>query len=96
MMDIKEIKKLSELARINLTNEEEKQFQKEIGAVLGYVDKLQELNLNENGASALEKENATNFRKDENAHEKGVYTEDLLGEVPEKQNGFVKVKQIFS
>ena len=39
-----EVEKISDLARINLTEEEKKKFQKELSSILDYVDKLNEVN----------------------------------------------------
>lgn len=43
MISLEEIKKLGLLARIELDNDEEKEFQKDLGAILDYVSQLQNM-----------------------------------------------------
>ena len=41
----KEIKHISHLARIGITDKEVKKIQKELDGIIGYIDKLQSLNV---------------------------------------------------
>lgn len=44
MISEEDVKRVSKLARIELTGEEIKQFQKQLSDVLGYIEKLNEVN----------------------------------------------------
>jgi aspartyl-tRNA(Asn)/glutamyl-tRNA(Gln) amidotransferase subunit C len=95
MITPEDIEKLSELSRIEVSDEEKISFSKEIDSILGYVGQISEL------ASGSTDEEQTSFvknvfRKDENPHESGLYTEALLKEAPDTEGGFVKVKKILS
>ena len=97
MISLKEITKLGELARIKLTEEEKKEFQRDIGAVLDYFKKLQEFkikNYNETETKFAEGENLNEFRDDENVNKEGEYSEILLWQTPNKKNWHIKVKKI--
>ena len=92
-MDIKELTKLAELARISVSNKELEGFQKDMEAILKYVSHIQELEIRED--EKTEKEQLRNvMREDEQAHESGIYTDNLLSQVPEAEREYVKVKKI--
>ena len=104
-----EIEKLAKLARINLSSGEKEKLQKEFEAILNYISALKEADTGdwENGFS--KRETLNTMRLDENAHEMGKFTKELLeglpalptgqagGEagVPFSENGYVKVKHVF-
>jgi aspartyl/glutamyl-tRNA(Asn/Gln) amidotransferase C subunit len=101
------IKKLALLARIKLSEEEKKELQKDFGAILSYVDKLQEIEVlsgttptTAEGVAPLSSisKNITGLenvvREDEGAHDAGKFSKDLLDNAPATEKGFVKVKKI--
>ncbi len=92
-----DIDKLAELARIEMSDEEKKDLEKDVESILGYVTQVQEVVVN----SEEEPEVGSVFnvmREDSNPHEPGEYSDDLLQEVPSKvtKDGktYVKVKDI--
>lgn len=92
-MDKEELKKLAELARISVSDKELKGFQKDMKAILKYISQIQESTVHE--GEKTEKEQLRNvMREDEQAHESGIYTDNLLSQVPETEMGYVKVKKI--
>jgi len=97
-----EIKKLADLARIEIKEEEQEKLAGEMGDILNYVKIIQDFHSDEN-------EEFTNpslvvrggqggvinvLREDENPSESGLYTDDVLKEAPQKENGYIKVKKI--
>jgi aspartyl/glutamyl-tRNA(Asn/Gln) amidotransferase C subunit len=95
-IDKNEIEKLARLTRLAVSEDEANAFAKDIEKVLGYVSIIQkasvekEVSFSVPGVDVLY--NVT--REDGEPHESGMYTETLMGEVPEKENGFMKVKKI--
>ncbi len=98
-MDIKTIKHVASLARIELTNKEEEKMRDELSSVLGYVEQLNKVNTD--GVEPLyqttgisnsmrKDEYRGDFKMDESLNEK------LIGQAPSKENGFVKVKSILN
>jgi len=94
MISNKDIKNLSLLARIELTEEEGHELKKDIESILDYVGQIQALKID--SSENIQEENILKnvFRDDVDPHEKGVYSEKLLKEAPRKKNGYVQVKKI--
>lgn len=98
-MQLEDIKKLADLARIDMSDEEMIKIAKDFDPILAYVGQVQEaLKLSEKNSS--EDKNPENYflhnimREDVATNSRGEYTEKIIAEIPETQDGFVKVKQI--
>jgi len=89
----KDVENLAQLARMKLGEAEKKALTKDLEAILTFVDELK-------GADAPSHEGVSLgpvhnvFREDENPHEGGAFTKELLEEAPASEKGFVKVKNI--
>lgn len=89
-----EIQKIAELARIELTEEEVIQRQKDLSNVLGYFEKLSELNTDDveeighiTGMTDVYRNDVVEEATDE---EKKLMMENVL----EENNGYIQVKSI--
>lgn len=91
-----DLEKLALLARIKLAPKEKEKLQKEFEAILNYVSKLKEVDVEGIGdKEASETMNLENvMRDDENFHKAGEFSEDLLKEMPRAEKGYTKVKHI--
>ena len=92
-MERKDIEHLAKLSRIAVTETEADALAKDITSILGYVSDIEEIT----GNQKVEKKVGPLFnvmREDENPHEPGKYTEDLLALAPERQGQYIKVKKI--
>jgi len=95
MLEIKDIKKLAILARIKLSEEEEKRLLKEVDPILGYVAQLTEItSIVGEAKKAGEHKNVT--REDINVTETGTNTDAITSNFPEKDKNYLKVKKILS
>ncbi|OGN28787.1 MAG: asparaginyl/glutamyl-tRNA amidotransferase subunit C [Candidatus Yanofskybacteria bacterium RIFCSPLOWO2_01_FULL_49_25] len=98
MSDItrEEVEKIAMLARIKLTDAEKAKLTGELGSILTYVSKLNEIDTTgvEPTAQVTGLENV--FRPDDikNAIEPGTYTEAVLSQAPERDGDYVKVKGV--
>jgi aspartyl-tRNA(Asn)/glutamyl-tRNA(Gln) amidotransferase subunit C len=83
---------VADLARLELTPEEEKKFGAQLGQVLGYIDKLRQLDVSqvEPTAHAVPMVNVT--RSDELAP--SLPTEETLRNAPAQANGLFLVPKI--
>ena len=94
-----EIKHIAELARIKLTEKEKDKMTKELGAILGYIDKLKEVNTEgvEPIAHITGMENI--LREDEPSkkplEDQAADAVKLIKMAPKKKDNFVKVKAVF-
>jgi len=90
-----EIEKLAKLARINLSSGEKEKLQKEFEAILNYISALKEADTGDGKNGFSKRETLNIMRSDENAHEMGKFTKDLLEGAPFSENGYIKVKHVF-
>lgn len=85
-MDKQTIKKVADVARLNLTDEEISGFSKDFDGILEKFSKLNEEEIKESNAE----EKTTVLRKDE-THLDNAIAEKILDNVPEKENNLYKV-----
>lgn len=90
-MDRKEIEKLAELARLDLSDEEAAALAGDIDAILRYVSEIQEVAESDEAVALTEPYNVA--RKDGEPHETGKYTDVLLKEAPSREGDYIKVKR---
>lgn len=91
-----DVQKIARLCRIALTPAEEERMTKELGGILGYVEKLQELDTS-SVASTNQVTDAANVERGDTvlpASEEEVAS--LLQAVPERDGRSVKVRAVFS
>jgi aspartyl-tRNA(Asn)/glutamyl-tRNA(Gln) amidotransferase subunit C len=93
-MDKTEVLKLSQLARIALTDAEAEKLSREVGAVLGYVGEVKKIAAAERPLSAADYPLRNVMREDGAGHEPGLYTEALLAAAPKREGDYVQVKNI--
>ena len=91
MITVADIEKLSQLARIEVSDEEKASLAKEIEAILSYLAEIQK-----SSADAPVKEDYLRnvFRGDVESHESGEFTEKLLAASPDRDGQYFKVKKI--
>jgi len=97
-MDIEDIKKLANMARIDMEENEMAEIAKSFGSILSYVGQVQEVSDvagNELSHDLVENHRLHNVMREDFATNKtGEYTERIMKEAPAIENGFIKVKQI--
>ncbi len=89
-MEIKDIENLAELAKLNLKEEEKTKILKDLGAILGYVKQVEDVEVEDYKDSIFLN---NNFREDEvlNKYEEKDL---IINQFPDKYENFVKVKKI--
>lgn len=94
-MELEEIKKLADLARLDLTDEEMVGIAKDFDSILAYVGQVQEANKNINKTDDVGNTFLNNvMREDEVTNESMEYTEKIMENAPSKEDNYLKVKQI--
>ena len=92
MLTPDEVTKLSELARIELSDEEKQTASGEIEAILSYVSEVSSLPHKPEGRELNPVRNV--LRGDTDPHEPGLYTEALLKNAPAREGSYLRVKKI--
>lgn len=94
-MELEEIKKLADLARLDLRDEEMIGIAKDFDSILAYVSQVQEANKNITEVDEIDSTFLSNVtREDEVTNESMEYTERIMDNAPSKENNYLKVKQI--
>lgn len=88
-----DVRKLAELARIEVPESELAKFAAEFESILAYVGQLDTLSITESG-ELLPYRNV--MRDDGEPHAPGLHTEKLAAQFPEREGDALKVKQIIS
>lgn len=95
MLTKKEVEHIAKLARLGLSEKEIEVFQGELSSILDYVSQLQEADIsnvepisNITGAKNV-------FRKDEAKKIEIESVKKIMGEAPDLQGGYIKVKAVF-
>lgn len=84
---------LAKLARLEVSPQELTRLQEEIPAILSFVETIQKAS----SEAPSEMPMLRNvMRKDENPHESGLYTDDLLAAAPLQKDNQIAVKQVIS
>jgi aspartyl-tRNA(Asn)/glutamyl-tRNA(Gln) amidotransferase subunit C len=100
MISKEEIKKLADLARIEIEDREVESLRGNMNAVLDYVKSIQEFhsdeaNLKSNAKEELEINSLHNvMREDVNPTASETYSRELIAEFPDSENNYLKVKKI--
>lgn len=91
-MEIKDVKKLAQLSRINLSDEEAQELGSSLDSILHYVEQVKQVSSDTNIEANYYSTNV--MREDSNPNETGLNTEKLVNSAPKKEGNYVKVKKI--
>jgi aspartyl-tRNA(Asn)/glutamyl-tRNA(Gln) amidotransferase subunit C len=92
MLSVDEVKKVAQMARIELTDSEVEKFQKDLSSVLDYVDALKEVD-----TDGLEIVSSVTGLENVQREDKSVitdYQENIMANAPERKDKYYKVKSI--
>lgn len=93
----KEVERIASLARIKLSEKEKKELARDLGVILGYINKLDEIKTEgvEPTAQVTGLENV--FRKDGPSKVSEPRDRELIiSQLPHKKDDYLKVKAVFS
>ena len=89
-MEIKDIEKLAELAKIELTDMEKQALLKDLDGILDYVKQIESVEVKD---VDVEYPNKNVWREDK-IEPREFSREEIINQFPDSQDGFVKVKKI--
>lgn len=97
-MDKEKVLKLAQLARVGIDEAEAEKLSHEFEAILDYVGQVKKIAgnvvLGEAGQTKEMFPHHNALREDENAHESGIYTKEILKNAPQADHEYIKVKKI--
>ena len=88
-----DVLKLARLARLRLTDTEVEKYQKELSAILGYVEHLDSVDVSEL-TPTYQVSGLTNIVRADEIIDYKMSQEDLLKNVPKLDGSFIKVKRM--
>jgi aspartyl-tRNA(Asn)/glutamyl-tRNA(Gln) amidotransferase subunit C len=88
-----DVLKLARLARLKLSDEEIERFQSEISAILGYVEQLQNVDL-EGVEPTYQVTGLKDVTRPDEVKDYGTPPEELLKNAPATEDGHIKVKRM--
>jgi aspartyl-tRNA(Asn)/glutamyl-tRNA(Gln) amidotransferase subunit C len=88
-----DVLKLARLSRLHLTNEEIEKYQKEIEAILGYVEQLQKVDIT-GLEPTYQVTGLQNIMRPDEIIDYGVTPEELLKNAPATEDGHIKVRRM--
>lgn len=94
-MDLKQVEYLENLVRIKLTPRERKLYAKQLGTILEYVEKLQEVDVQKIQSTGHATELKSVWREDAAIDCPAEEKKRILDNAPEKSGDFFKVKSVF-
>jgi len=99
MIQKQEAQKIAKLARIKLTEQEVKRFQKELSAILDYIKTLNEVDVSRIEPTFHASEDfidkKTLMRPDKSESQPEEVVDELIKSAPDKKARHIKVKAIF-
>lgn len=94
MISKKEVQHVAKLARLNMSPKEEEKFTKELSLILGYVEKLKEVNVDKVSSTSHPFEVENVMREDVSQKPKEEVTQQLIKAAPAQKKNYIKVKTI--
>lgn len=95
MIKKEQIEHLGKLAKINLTDEEKKKFQKELSSILDYFNFLKKIDTSKIEPTFYPFHLENIMREDEVKKEKPERVEKLIKAAPAKEGRYIKTKEVF-
>jgi len=91
MITREHVLQLADLARLSITDKQCDSYLKNFQSILAYIDTLNTVTPDTRNSRYML---TNNVREDGDAYEAGVFTQDILDNVPHQEDGYVKVNKI--
>lgn len=93
MIEYEEVEHLAKLARIEMSDDEKKELQKDLESILNYATIIEEI------TDDVQKELPSHrnvMREDSTPHESGEFTKGIVDLYPDKKGDYLRVKKIIN
>jgi aspartyl-tRNA(Asn)/glutamyl-tRNA(Gln) amidotransferase subunit C len=92
-MKPEDVKKLADLSRVELSDQDLQKIPAEIDSILGYVKSINEV-ASSSTESVIESAGTRNVTRPDDFSGEFSNTQALINEAPQSENGYIKVKKI--
>ncbi|MCC6323190.1 Asp-tRNA(Asn)/Glu-tRNA(Gln) amidotransferase subunit GatC [Candidatus Nomurabacteria bacterium] len=92
-MELEDIRKLANMARLDMSDEEMSEMAHDFDGILEYVGHVQEA-VKLSQVDDVKFSFANVMREDVVTNEGGYYTDKIIAQFPDQEDGYLKVKQI--
>jgi len=89
---IKDVEYVARLARLKLTQDEKEKYARQLGGILNYINKLNELDTSKVEPTSHVISLSNVFREDK--VKESLPAEEILSNAPQKSRGFFRVKKV--
>ncbi len=96
MIDLVEVKHIAQLARIEFSEKELKDLQKDLSSILDYFHKLEEVSVDGIKMVSHSSKGGKTMREDKPSKNDSQMSEKLLELAPQAKERFIKVKSVFN
>lgn len=90
-MQLDDIKKLAQIARIDMAEDEMQDILSTFPSILSYIKQIDEISPDSIDVSYSD---TNKLRDDIVTNEGGEYSQDIISQMPDSDHGYLKVKQI--
>jgi len=95
MISQEEVKHIAKLARLGLSEKEEQEFAKDLSAILDFIEKLKEVDVEKTEPTAQVIGLHSITRPDEGIKRGEESRQKILANAPDRKGSYIKVKGIF-
>ena len=92
MADKKDVEYVADLARVKITSQQEKSLEEQLSKIIGYIDKLKELNV-----EGVEPSRGAHIKRDVFREDKAMPSdcrEEILKNSPSREGDYFKVPKV--
>lgn len=93
-LSLQQVQHTSDLAQLNLSDEEIAKFQKQLSSILEYVGLLEEVDTTDVEPTAQTAGLKNVYREDKSSKEQCLTQKEVLANAPEKQDGLIKTASV--
>lgn len=90
-MQLDDIKKLADIARIDMDESEMQDILSTFPSILSYIGEIDQINFEDYNPIYFD---TNKFREDNVTNMGGEYSQDIISQMPDSDHGYLKVKQI--
>jgi aspartyl-tRNA(Asn)/glutamyl-tRNA(Gln) amidotransferase subunit C len=94
LLSKEKIEHLAKLARLKLSPEQTKKYQRQLGEILNYIKQLKKIKTDNIEVCSGGGDLKSVFRTDKSESKRPDENKKILEQVPEKQNRLIKVKKV--